>query len=272
MITWEEIIQRYLVKYSNQISRVTKPLADSFNLKCIDYIKTYDNGRFIYLTDRPDTAEYSASMQMYRIDPCFKKSTFYQPGFFWLVSRGSDEFKNCFSKVTAKFDIHDPLLLIENGFNYVEMFCFSGGTEEAIRTMHSEHSQLLRIFTKYYREELGPVLNKMEEESYSLIDLQGEGFYANDKNSTVDRKKVEEFLNAMGKHEEVRKASSLSSRERDCLRLLIHGNSAKDSAAELKLSPRTIEFYLDNAKNKLNCSSKRELFSIASELKNLGLL
>ncbi len=50
-------------------------------------------------------------------------------------------------------------------------------------------------------------------------------------------------------------------RESQCLYYLKQGKTAKEAAAILFISPRTVEFHLANAKNKLSCSSKIALFS-----------
>ena len=68
------------------------------------------------------------------------------------------------------------------------------------------------------------------------------------------------------------KAASLSERERQCLKLFLLGKSAKETAIDLSLSPRTIEFYFENIKNKLACRDKASVFSFGRELENLGLL
>lgn len=59
------------------------------------------------------------------------------------------------------------------------------------------------------------------------------------------------------------KASSLSHRERECVRYLSHGLTAKQIARVLKLSPRTVEFYIENAKKKLVCHNRIELIAKA---------
>ncbi len=51
----------------------------------------------------------------------------------------------------------------------------------------------------------------------------------------------------------------LSKRETECVTLLAKGNTAKEIAAQLNLSPRTIEHYIENVKNKLGVSTKSEL-------------
>jgi len=48
----------------------------------------------------------------------------------------------------------------------------------------------------------------------------------------------------------------LSQREAECMALLLKGKTVRHVAEELKLSIRTVEFYLKNMKTKLNCKSK----------------
>jgi len=272
MVTWQEIIQCYHVKYYNQISKVTKPASDLLDIACVNYLKICNDARFVYLTNLPECVEYYVSEQVYRCDPYFKHPDFFKPGFSWEENSSSENYKKCLFKINNKFNLYSPLVLIGKGINYVEMFSFFGSSSEAIQTLHLKYPHLLKVFAEHYKRELNPLLNKMEEEGFSLIDLQGESFYTDSPDSSIKTESIYAFLIALGKKAEVERASSLSSRERDCLRLLLRGNSAKDTATELNLSPRTVEFYLGNVKNKLNCNGKRELCSIGREFENLGLL
>ncbi len=70
----------------------------------------------------------------------------------------------------------------------------------------------------------------------------------------------------------VQNAHLLSPRERECLALLLEGQTAKESAFELDLSHRTVESYLESAKTKLGCANKRELFTAAQLLSRLKYL
>lgn len=51
----------------------------------------------------------------------------------------------------------------------------------------------------------------------------------------------------------------LSKREAECLYFLLRGNTAKNIANILRLSPRTVEHYLENVKMKFNVRTKTEL-------------
>lgn len=55
--------------------------------------------------------------------------------------------------------------------------------------------------------------------------------------------------------------AQLSRRERECLSLLLKGNSAKQTGRILNLSPRTIESYIEAIKRKFDCRTKIEIIS-----------
>lgn len=58
----------------------------------------------------------------------------------------------------------------------------------------------------------------------------------------------------------------LSARQIDCLYYLVKGMTSKQIANTLNLSPRTIEYYLDTIKIKLNCTNKAELIACALQM------
>ncbi len=66
-----------------------------------------------------------------------------------------------------------------------------------------------------------------------------------------------------------------SVREAECMLLLIEGMTLVQAAKQLKLSTRTVEFYVSNMKKKINCKKKTILIEkvLASDfLHNLQLL
>ena len=53
----------------------------------------------------------------------------------------------------------------------------------------------------------------------------------------------------------------LTQREADCIYFLVQGKTIKDTAEELLLSPRTVEFYLKRIKDKFNQPNKKTLLA-----------
>jgi len=60
----------------------------------------------------------------------------------------------------------------------------------------------------------------------------------------------------------------LSVREIDIVRCLLYGNTAKKTAKELFISPRTVERHLENIKAKFSCRNKYELVKKVYEILN----
>ena len=55
----------------------------------------------------------------------------------------------------------------------------------------------------------------------------------------------------------------LTNRQMDCLYYFLRGKTAKETAVILRLSKRTVEFYLENLKNQFSCQTKAELIDKA---------
>ena len=80
------------------------------------------------------------------------------------------------------------------------------------------------------------------------------------------------LLKSLGMEQYLEQAPILSQRERQCLRSLLDGKTAKETAVIYKLSSRTIESHYEKIKQKLKCTNKRDLFSVAQMLEKLDLL
>ncbi len=61
-----------------------------------------------------------------------------------------------------------------------------------------------------------------------------------------------------------------SKREAECMVHLLKGKSVRGVAKLLGLSPRTVEFYVVNMKNKVNCRTKFELVELVMDSDFLG--
>jgi DNA-binding CsgD family transcriptional regulator len=113
----------------------------------------------------------------------------------------------------------------------------------------------------------------MEHEPLSLIDQKGKDFfYKQPICPDIPSATLVAYYKDLGVKFDFKKAEKLSSRERQCLKLLIDEKSAKEIAVLLGLSRRTIEFYFENIKDKLSCWSKQELLAIARIFEDTGLL
>ena len=67
------------------------------------------------------------------------------------------------------------------------------------------------------------------------------------------------------------KQNMLTKRQHECLYYLAKGMTMKEIASELKLSPKTIEHYLETVKQKLNCHNRAELIAKALQMQDINI-
>jgi DNA-binding CsgD family transcriptional regulator len=76
---------------------------------------------------------------------------------------------------------------------------------------------------------------------------------------------AEKLQNTPSTHKKQRRIIILTKREKECIRLTMLGNTAKETGKILKISNRTVEYYLENARNKLGCTKRSELLNAVVE-------
>lgn len=162
----------------------------------------------------------------------------------------------CVEEITGKTD-HDilPQSQAENDiFQEQDLKVLSG---EKISTVHEDVSTKIIYFM-----EKNPILDKNNKisgiiyycrpwdkaEIFHLIKQIDSKFNINIQNYTLDH------------HQN---AFQLTERECECIFLLLRGKTAKTIATLLSLSKRTVESYIENIKNKMNCQNKAELIAKA---------
>ena len=275
MLDWQAIVENYIIKYSNQIRKATRPLKERFGISYFTYHRIDASGKYTVLVDRPDWAERYVSEKIFLQDPYLRHPSVYKSGICFIESFGSKEYKEMVLREgKSVLDIDMGVILIQKSEDEVEFFGFTGNTRSSsLQSLYLNHSQILQSFAAHFKKELSPILRLMQEETASLIDLKGKDFYCKDSiTPQVNIELFHDYFKDLGMKELVDKATSFSLRERQCLKLLMQGKSAKETAKLLKLSSRTVEFYFENIKNKSNCLDKREVLEFARNLEKLGLL
>ncbi len=257
------------------IKKITRPLRDHFGIGYFTYHRIDEAGRYTVLVDRPDWAEHYVSEQIYLLDPYLRHPAVYESGMSVVEAHGSEEYKEVVLKVAKEVLKMDMgVMLIQKKDTSVEFFGFSGNKKAcSLQNLYLNHPQLLHSFALYFKRELGCILHEMEQEAGSLIALKGRDFFCADPICPdIASATLLDYYRDLGMRGEVEKAQKLSPRERQCLKLLIDGRSAKETGAILGLSARTVEFYFQNIKVKLSCWSKHEVLVCARQFEGLGLL
>lgn len=273
-LTWQEVVGNYIVRYSREIQKTTQPLKEHFGVEYFTYHRIRPDGHYTVLVDRPDWAEHYVEKQIYLNDPFLRDPSNYRSGICSVLSPYSKEGRaRLLKEESSFFNLSTGLMLVEKTEDYVEFFGCAAAfdQDEGVLDLYLNKQGLLHSFASYFKQELSSFIEKMEREPIFLPVIKGNDFYTKNPIS-ADTGRQTSFLKALKQQTIVQRAALLSSREQEVLQALIKGKTAQETAIELSLSRRTVESYLDNSKNKLGCFTKQELFSLATQLNDWGLI
>ena len=124
--------------------------------------------------------------------------------------------------------------------------------------MHNciNHLDSLKKFITYFKTQAGDLIdtsdsNKLSyfQEIYEPVDLKTPFLPKANLDIFLEKIKLNKFYLGKGNH--------LSKREIECVALISQGKSLKETASILKISPRTVEAYLNTAKSKTGCTTSQ---------------
>ena len=145
-----------------------------------------------------------------------------------------------------------------------EIRAISPSTRIMIVSMHSKVDYIVKAFQA---GATGYMTKESATESLLVgIDRVLNGEYFMD--GSVSHRVVEKLINTPDKEMKITDAAyeTLTPREQEVMVLLAEGNSAKDAAAKLFISPKTVENHRANIMNKLGLHSALELVRYAARL------
>lgn len=271
-LKWKDIVQDYIIRHSDKIQKVTRPLHEKLDVGYFTYHRIDTQGNYTVLVDRPDWAEFYVQTQYYLDDPYLRHPDVYKPGLCAMQHHGTDTYKERIMHDGKEiFHLDYNVLLIEKSADYVEFFGFvANAGKNRLEGVVLNHPYFLKTFAAHFKRELSPILLPMRESASSLINLKGADFF--NRELIHPHTDISALIAECGMGDLVRKTARLSPQEKRCLQRIGLGESAKEIGAVLQISSRTVEFYVENIKNKLACTTKQELISVAQKCDEFSLL
>lgn len=243
------------LKNQRKIEKACQPLIDHFDLSYFYYFKVSNEGDYGFFGNQLDWDEYYLSQKLLLQAPnCFKPCNFKKGTHLNLPSQ--EEFFASINDVAqSQFNINYTLEFGYKSNTGIEFFGFaSRSPEKAMKLLYLNELDVLKLFTRKLREENPKIFNDIEENLINIASEIGPTFYQPDVLTSAKLDRVS-FLKDIG----IQDLSLLSKREMDVAARLVKGHSASEIGFQLNLSKRTVESYLENMKNKLDCHSKAEL-------------
>lgn len=270
MLSWEETVSLYIEKYQDLIRKTTEPLRHHFGVTYFTYHHVQQNGHYSVLLDRPDFAAHYVQNELFKVDPFLRHPRFFKSGFFAMSEFFPGSTRYLLDQEYADFFNTEPgFIYIDKQTDGVDFFGLVGAfTKEEVFNLYVKNAGVLKRFCHFFKKEMAGILKKMKLDPIFLTYLNSN--FENEVLSIKDLQNMD-FLKKIGYERELLSFSSLSKREVECLRLLLLNKTAKEIGISLDLSRRTVEAYLESAKDKLNCFSKSTLIQKALLFSDFGL-
>jgi len=165
----------------------------------------------------------------------------------------------------GSFGIKHTFTIIEKNHKGDNFYHFANNSSnKEINQVYLANLDLLKLFIEYFNENM--TQSKILYSAYDLkfqVDSDHGGYATkteyDNAMSIENRIKFIRDINSKENTQLTIPSEALSSRELDCMRYIVNGKSARETAEILGLSKRTVEFYLANIKAKLQVTSKSKL-------------
>ncbi|MBX9586087.1 MAG: helix-turn-helix transcriptional regulator [Gammaproteobacteria bacterium] len=259
----DEFISQYGY-YESKIKKITASIKRLFDLEYFLYTLVGHNGQIFATGTEVKYLEFYFNKMLYRADPVLIEPKNTQNRISYCHSSMIDSPIRFLAAPFMNELNHDNILLLQetNKLGAHHYLFATNKNKGCIINYYLNHLEALKIFTSYFQNEAIHIINKsIESTPINLYNLPNEFLSkSNFEPKDITQKQQNIFLQ---KHN-LTEINTITPREWDCLKLSLQSMSSKECAKILKISHRTVEFHLENLKNKFKCSNKKELISKAS--------
>jgi DNA-binding CsgD family transcriptional regulator len=237
-----------------KVAEICLPFFSFANLNYFSYSRKYHDGSFFYLVNDSKWLSHYFANQYPIGSTVITSGVHLWEDYLPIIVAPAAQFSYCFG--ISFFKACD---------NYIEACDFAAPiTNLAAIDFYFNHADLLKNkFIAYFKQKASAIIASALDEGFILP----QSMYGKPHASQVyEYKKVYEFIRPDRiRVNHGRREIIFSKREHECLASLAKGKTVKEIANNLNLSPRTIEFYVGNAKKKVGCNYKNQFIEMVWE-------
>lgn len=167
--------------------------------------------------------------------------------------------ENAVSDAKEHFGIDNGIHFSRKENDYVEAISYASKAKDlkAISRFVS-NIDLLENFITYFKKRAATLIKKACENRVVIPEIM-KGYQKVNQELKLGPADRKAFLEKIGYNNVITK---LSLREYECLQLIAQGKTLKEVANLLMISPRTVETYVNNMKEKFGCVTKSQLLNV----------
>lgn len=251
--------------HTRDIAQICAPLFRNTDIYYFGYFKVFKDQSYCALSSDSSWAEHFYYTQY--TGPGYNGKP-YQEGFHFgegLKNIGMTD--AALRNMTEGFNLHNVIAFVDKNIDHYNMFML--GTpklEHSYIDFYLNNIEILKKFFSYFTDKSADIILKASSSRIMIQKKFQESFKITtlENNSPYHFKKRRNLLNQFAlKNDNLVinniHATRVTPQELKCLNFSIRGMPAKTVAAEMGISPRTVETHLENLKIKFNVFSKAEL-------------
>ena len=245
----------------DKFTSICNPLF-KINITTFAYFKFFNNERYLYLCNNLKWVEHCLlhvqdnETSLGRQIGHAKKDDFYC--YLWPTI-ASDELL----KALHGHDIWHGLSIFKKSDDYVELWGFATSrNNDFMSDFYMQNIELLKSFVMLFNQKAVSFTDHLDQSKLAIYKNIASDPYIN-FSDPYNFREIDKFILATDikkypiinpKGEEI----FLSPREKQCLNHLSFGKTAKEISKELEISHRSVELYIQNARNKIGSKDKYE--------------
>lgn len=224
---------------AQEVKELAQPLFRSINANYFDYCRMYEDNSFFTLTTDCLWLEHFFKSK-HKLAPDFKSSGRH----LW----NSTYYNTLTHDARVLFNHDHGISIFYKKADYIEYVDIAAPQDAPeITSIYLNHPHYIDNFVAEFVERSQCLISQAEKQ---LVFIPTE---------MCDKEKVEkDIANSLDPFSKY----NLTLREMECLKNFLKGQTAKETASEFQLSPRTVEHHMNNIKAKLKCKSKRDLIKL----------
>lgn len=249
----------------DSVEQICKPLFTCYGFNVFVYVKMFKDGSTTILSNRGDWLNYFYQSQY--VNPNVTNPTI-KSGYYLNLNE-LDIPDNQIKIARENFNADNWLNIIQTNLGYDEVYGLATprGYYQIINT-YINNKDALEHFILYFKDKAHDLIKKADMNRIIPTEVSivtPDQLIIKDENSNVKEKFYQEtkinryFLRGLPHNK------YLTKREFEIASLLANGKQMKEVADLLGLTHRTVAYYLDNAKTRLNCFSRSQLIDIVTK-------
>ena len=245
----KDVINKKHISYTRaeDVFQICKPLRDAFSVASFHYIRMYKDGSLLILGSNGET-----SRSFFKNEHSTQGTILTKGIYLW------DEFqsKRFLDECAREFQVYNGITIVNSKQDHTE--CLSMGfsvKEPSVVGTVLNHLDLIEQFVYYFKDKAENLIEQAYHERFILPpSVIGK---------RLEEKSFEEFRNLIKTNKIHMNAKDkniiLTRREYEVLLQFASGKTSKEAADALKISNRTVEQHLTNAKNKSDYTLRSQL-------------